>query len=50
MFKKKHISVIDDDKRLRDLLISFLFEKGYLVDSAFDTNSAKKKCLIFYMI
>ena len=43
MFKKSHILVIDDDKRLRDLLMSFLFEKGYLVDSSFDTNSAKKK-------
>ena len=43
MFKKRHILVIDDDKRLRDLLMSFLFEKGYLVDSSFDTNSAKKK-------
>jgi len=43
MFKKKHILVIDDDKRLRNLLISFLFEKGYLVDSSHDTNSAKTK-------
>ena len=43
MFKKKHILVIDDDKRLRNLLTSFLFENGYLVDSAFDTKSARKK-------
>ena len=43
MFKKKHILVIDDDKRLRNLLISFLFEKGYLVDSSDDTNSARTK-------
>ncbi len=43
MFKKKHILVIDDDKRLRNLLISFLFKKGYLVDSSHDTNSAKTK-------
>ncbi len=43
MFKNKHILVIDDDKRLRDLLISFLFKKGYLVDSSYDTESAKTK-------
>ena len=43
MFKKKHILVIDDDERLRNLLMSFLFEKGYLVDISNDTKSAKTK-------
>ena len=43
MFKKKHILVIDDDERLRNLLTSFLFEKGYLVDSSKNTHSAKIK-------
>ena len=43
MFKKKHILVIDDDERLRNLLMSFLFEKGYLVDSSNNTQSAKIK-------
>ena len=35
--------VIDDDERLRNLLTSFLFEKGYLVDSTKNTHSAKIK-------
>ena len=32
MYKQKHILVIDDDKKLGNLLKSFLTEKGYLVD------------------
>lgn len=43
MFQKKHILVIDDDEKLRKLLKSFLFEKGYLVDTSKDTHSAKVK-------
>ena len=43
MFQKKHILVIDDDKKLRTLLKSFLFEKGYLVDTSNDTHTAKIK-------
>ena len=43
MFQKKHILVIDDDQKLRKLLKSFLFEKGYLVDTSKDTQVAKIK-------
>ena len=43
MFHKKHILIIDDDEKLRKLLKSFLFEKGYLVDTSESTNSAKIK-------
>jgi two-component system phosphate regulon response regulator OmpR len=43
MFQKKHILVIDDDEKLRKLLKSFLFEKGYLVDTSKDTHAAKIK-------
>ena len=43
MFQKKHILVIDDDQKLRKLLKSFLFEKGYLVDTSKDTQDAKIK-------
>ena len=43
MFHKKHILVIDDDEKLRILLKSFLFEKGYLVDASKDTKSAETK-------
>ena len=43
MFKNKHILVIDDDERLRNLLKSYLFEKGYLVDISSDTSEARIK-------
>ena len=46
MFQKKHILVIDDDEKLRKLLKSFLFEKGYLVDTSKATHSAKVKMSI----
>ena len=37
MFKKKHILVIDDDTKTKKTIKSFLFEKGYLVDTSKDT-------------
>ncbi len=43
MFNKKHILIIDDDKRLSELLKSFLFNKGYLVDSSLNTYDARDK-------
>ena len=43
MFKQKHILVIDDDKKLGNLLKSFLTEKGYLVDFVENTLIAKEK-------
>ena len=43
MHKQKHILVIDDDKKLGSLLKSFLTEKGYLVDFAENTFSAREK-------
>ncbi len=43
MFNKKHILVIDDDARLSILLKSYLFSKGYLVDSSPNTLKAKIK-------
>ena len=45
MHKQKHILVIDDDKKLGSLLKSFLTEKGYLVDFAENTFSAREKML-----
>tara|TARA_B100000902_G_C27090575_1_gene803619 strand:- start:106 stop:780 length:675 start_codon:yes stop_codon:yes gene_type:complete len=45
MLKKKHILVIDDDKKLGNLLKSFLNEKGYLVDLAENTKVARNKML-----
>ncbi len=45
MYKQKHILVIDDDKKLGNLLKSFLTEKGYLVDFVENTLIAKEKLL-----
>tara|TARA_E500000178_G_C16977573_1_gene734124 strand:+ start:1005 stop:1676 length:672 start_codon:yes stop_codon:yes gene_type:complete len=42
MHKQQHILVIDDDKKLGNLLKSFLNEKGYLVDVAENTAAAKE--------
>ena len=43
MYKQKHILVIDDDKKLGNLLKSFLKEKWYLVDFVENTLIAKEK-------
>ena len=45
MYKQKHILVIDDDKKLGNLLKSFLSEKGYLVDFVENTLIAREKLL-----
>jgi two-component system phosphate regulon response regulator OmpR len=38
-----HILVVDDDKRLRDLLRKYLMDQGYLVSSAVDAKDAMAK-------
>lgn len=38
-----HILVVDDDKRLRELLAKFLQDEGFLVTSAADAKDAQKK-------
>src|SRR5512145_2821451 len=38
-----HILVVDDDKRLRDLLARFLTEQGYRVTTASDAADARAK-------
>ncbi len=43
MKNNKHILVIDDDERLRELLTTFLMSEGYIVDSAEDTENAQSK-------
>ena len=52
MFNKKHILVVDDDERLGKLLKSFLYNKGYLVDSSLNTIDARIKLenIIYDMI
>ena len=45
--KKKHILVVDDDNRIRNLLKDFLTDKKYIVSTA--ENSDKKKKKITYL-
>jgi two-component system, OmpR family, phosphate regulon response regulator OmpR len=40
---KKHILVVDDDNRIRDLLKDYLKENGYIVSTAEDGDQAKNK-------
>lgn len=40
---QSHILVVDDDKRLRDLLRKYLMDKGYLVTTAADAADAAVK-------
>ena len=52
MLFEKHILVVDDDERLSHLLKSYLFKKGYLVDSSVNTSIARKKmsCILYDLI
>ncbi len=38
-----HILVVDDDRRLRDLLRRFLSDNGFMVDTAADAAEARRK-------
>ena len=40
---KKHILVIDDDDRIRDLIKEYLQEKNYIISTASDAEKAKIK-------
>ncbi len=41
--KKKHILIVDDDDRIRDLLKDYLSENEYIVSTAENADEAKKK-------
>jgi two-component system, OmpR family, phosphate regulon response regulator OmpR len=43
MSDQPHILVVDDDRRLRDLIARYLGEKGYHVVTAFDAADARAK-------
>ncbi len=47
-----HLLVVDDDTRIRQLLVSFLQENGFLVSSAADAETAIKrmKSIIFDLV
>ena len=38
-----HILIVDDDRRLRDLLRRFLSDRGFMVDAAADAAEARRK-------
>ena len=41
--KKKHILIVDDDDRIRDLLKDYLSENNYIVSTSENAQEAKKK-------
>ena len=40
---KKHILIVDDDNRIRELLKEYLNENKYIVSTAIDSINAKKQ-------
>ena len=44
---KKHILVVDDDDRIRNLLKDYLNDNGFLTSSAKDGNEAVEKISVF---
>ncbi len=40
---RSHLLVVDDDRRLRQLLLKYLSDNGFLVTTAKDTSDARKK-------
>ena len=43
MVNKSHILVVDDDNRIRDLIKEYLKSNNYIISTAIDVESAKKK-------
>ena len=41
--KKKHILIVDDDNRIRDLLKEYLSENNYIISTAENAEKAKTK-------
>ena len=39
---KKHILVVDDDDRIRDLIKEYLQEKNFIISTAIDAEMAKE--------
>ena len=47
---KGHILVVDDDDRIRSLLKEFLHSQNYMVSTASNSEEAKKKNLVFFIL
>jgi len=45
--EKPHILIVDDDSRLRELLMTFLRDQGFAVTAAIHANDARKKLALF---
>ena len=45
--KKKHILVVDDDDRIRDLLKEYLNSKNFIISTAVNAEMAKQKIIYF---
>jgi two-component system phosphate regulon response regulator OmpR len=45
--EKPHVLVVDDDKRLRELLRKYLVEQGFLVTAASDAGEARERLASF---
>ena len=45
--EKPHVLVVDDDKRLRELLRKYLVEQGFLVTAAGDAGEARERLASF---
>jgi two-component system phosphate regulon response regulator OmpR len=48
MPEKPHILIVDDDTRLRELLIAFLRDQGFAATSAENAVDARKKLALFH--
>src|SRR5438874_10946088 len=45
--EKPHVLVVDDDRRLRELLRKYLVEQGFLVTAAGDAGEARERLASF---
>ena len=43
---KKHVLIVDDDDRIRDLLKDFLSNNGYIVSTAENADQAKEEVTV----
>lgn len=47
--KKKHILVVDDDTRIRELISEYLQEQGYIITTAEDALTAEQALQLFHL-
>ena len=47
--EKKHILIVDDDNRIRDLLKEYLNENNFIVSTSENADNAKIKLIHIYL-